>query len=185
MKRWIHASSDPGKVEVVRSGSRYNVVQDGVELKSFSLLQKAQEYAAKLDPTFFSRPVEFATNVEEKSIPDGFLKTSKFSAPSIKTADQRNALEAFEIAITEKYKQFDNMLAVQMGLTSGTGWTGDIDEYPEGYYIQISATRSSFQAFVQGDHVIRKPRILGDRIAHYSIDGDAGTVYYMSSGRIY
>ena len=183
MKKWIH-SATTGSVQVVRSGNRYNVVQDGVALKSFSLLQKAQEYAAKLDPTFLDGPIEFATDIQKEEMPAGFLKTSKFTAPSIKTPAQRNALEAFEIAVTEKFKQFDGMLGVQMGLTSGTGWSGVIDEYPEGYYIQINATRSNFQAFVQGDHVIRKPRVLSDKVAHYNIDGDGGTVYFMSSGRI-
>ena len=35
---------------------------------------------------------------------DGYLQTTKFTTPSIKTDDQRNALEAFEIAVIEKQK---------------------------------------------------------------------------------
>ena len=65
MKRWIHSSTSRS-VKVVRSGNRYNVVQDGVELKSFSLLKKAQEYAAKLDPTFLDDPIEFSTNIKDE-----------------------------------------------------------------------------------------------------------------------
>lgn len=113
-------------------------------------------------------------------MPEGYLGTTKFTARNIETDDQRNALEALEIAISEKFKQFDSMIAVQFGLTSGSSWEGTIDEYPEGYYIQLTATRSSFNAFVSGDSVIRKPRNLSDKIGSYLVSGDAGTVYYMS-----
>lgn len=116
-------------------------------------------------------------------MPAGFLKTSRFTAPSITTDEQRNALEALELAISQKYKQFDSMLDRQMYLTSDTAWTGTIDVYDEGYYIDLLATRASFAAFVQGDKVIRKPRNLSPMRGWFSVEGNAGTVYYMSKIR--
>ena len=68
----------------------------------------------------------------------------------------------------------------QMQFTSGTGWTGKVTEYPEGYYIMIDVTRGGFQAFVEGDHVIRKPRILSDPIGTYEVSGDKGHVEFVS-----
>ena len=118
--------------------------------------------------------------IHASEIPNGYLKTSKFTAPSIRTDDQRNALEALEIAITEKFKQFDTMCDIQFHLTSEASWTGYIDEYPEGYYIRLEATRSGFQAFVQGDVVIRKPRKLSEKIGTYEVEGTAGRVDWMS-----
>lgn len=122
--------------------------------------------------------------IHASEIPEGYLRTSKFTTPSIRTDEQRNALEAFEIAITEKFKQFDQMCDIQLHLTSDSAWTGVIDEYPEGYYIQLNATRSGFQAFVEGDHVIRKPRKLGEKLHSFNVDGNGGTIYFMSSGKI-
>ena len=116
-------------------------------------------------------------------IPAGYLKTTKFTAPYIKTDDQRNALEALEIAIVEKFKQFDTMCDIQFHLTSEASWRGTIDEYPEGYYIQLEATRSGFQAFVEGDHVIRKPRKLSEKIRSYDVAGVNGRVDYLSKRR--
>lgn len=121
--------------------------------------------------------------VRTSEIPDGYLKTTRFSTPSIRTDDQRNALEALEIAITEKFDQFDKMNEITLHLTSDSFWQGVIEEYPEGYYIKLSATRSGFQAFVQGDSVIRKPRNLSDRIAYYEVKGNRGTVEFMSRAR--
>lgn len=119
--------------------------------------------------------------VYASEIPEGYFRTSKFIA---QTDEQRNALEAFEIAVTEKFKQFDQMCAIQTHLTSDSSWSGVIDEYPEGYYIQLDATRSGFQAFVQGDHVIRKPRKLSEKLHSFNVDGNSGTIYFMSSGKI-
>lgn len=116
-------------------------------------------------------------------MPAGYLKTTKFTTPYIKTDDQRNALEALEIAIAEKFKQFDTMCDIQFHLTSEASWRGTIDEYPEGYYIQLEATRSGFQAFVEGDHVIRKPRKLSDKIRSYDVAGVNGRVDYLSKQR--
>lgn len=116
-------------------------------------------------------------------MPAGFLKTSKFTAPSIKTDEQRNALEAFEIAVTEKYKQFESLLDRQFQLTSDTAWYGTITQYEEGYYINIEATRSSFSAFVQGDTVIRKPRNLRPAICSFDVEGRDGTLSWMSKRR--
>lgn len=113
-------------------------------------------------------------------IPDGYLKTSKFTAPSIKTDDQRNALEAFEIAVSEKFKQWDNFINRQFYLTSDSGWSGKIEKYADGYYINIQGTRSGFQAFVSGDLVIRKPRLMTPMIGWYEVDGNNGTVRWMS-----
>lgn len=118
--------------------------------------------------------------IRTSEIPDGYLRTTKFTTPSIRTDDQRNALEALEIAITEKFDQFDKMNDITLHLTSDSFWHGVIEEYEEGYYIKLSATRSGFQAFVQGDSVIRKPRNLSDRIAYYDVEGNRGTVEFMS-----
>ena len=120
------------------------------------------------------------TAAEVKEIPPGYLKTSKFTAPSIKTWDQQNAAEAFDLAVTQKFAQFDKMMDIQMHLTSDTGWTGKIDEYEQGYYVQLEATRSSFNAFVSGDSVIRKPRDPGEKIGTYDVSGNAGAIYFMS-----
>lgn len=43
----------------------------------------------------------------QNGLPDGYLRTTKFTSPSIRTDDQRNALEALEIAITDKFDEFD------------------------------------------------------------------------------
>lgn len=122
-------------------------------------------------------------SAETVEMPDGYLRTTKFTAPGIRTDEQRNVLEAIEIAITEKFKQFDSMCDIQLHLTSDASWRGVVDEYEEGYYIQLEATRSGFNAFVQGDHVIRKPRNLSEPIARYNVDGNRGTVYGISKKR--
>lgn len=116
---------------------------------------------------------------------EGYLKTTKFNCPSIQTDEQRNALEALEIAIIEKFKQFEAMNDITLHLTSDSFWQGTIDEYPEGYYIQLYGTRSNFVAFVEGDHVIRKPRKLSNPIVKYEVEGIRGQVDYMSKGRRY
>ena len=121
--------------------------------------------------------------IRTSDIPDGYLRTTRFSTPSIRTDDQRNALEALETAITEKFDQFDKMNEITLHLTSDSFWQGVIEEYQEGYYIKLSATRSVFQAFVQGDSVIRKPRNLGNRISYYDVKGNRGTVEFMSKAR--
>ena len=127
------------------------------------------------------RYIHFAAEVKE--IPPGYLKTSKFTAPSIKTWDQQNAAEAFDLAVTQKFAQFDKMMDIQLHLTSDTSWTGKIDEYEQGYYVQLEATRSSFNAFVSGDSVIRKPRDPGEKIGTYDVSGNAGAIYWMSKRR--
>lgn len=124
------------------------------------------------------RYIHSADNARE--IPSGYLKTSKFTAPSIKTDDQRNACEAFELAVTQKFPQFDNFMNRQIYLTSDTSWSGIIEEYPEGYYVKLEGTRGGFQAFVQGDSVIRKPVKLSPMIGYYQANGNSGTVYWMS-----
>lgn len=113
-------------------------------------------------------------------LPSGFLKTSRFRTPSIKTDDQRNALEALEIAIASKYPQFDAFMTRQIYLTSASSWSGKIEVYPEGYYITLEGTRSGFQAFVSGDDVIRKPKKLGSLQGYYEVNGENGEVYFMS-----
>ena len=122
--------------------------------------------------------------IRAASLPNGYLKTTKFTTPSIKTDDQFNALEALEVAISSKFDQFDRMCDIQLHLTSDSTWTGKIDEYEEGYYIQLEATRSSFQAFVAGDKVIRKPRVLSNKIATYEVEGTRGRVDWMSNAKI-
>ena len=116
-------------------------------------------------------------------LPKGYLKTNRFNAPFINTDVKRNALEALEIAIAEKFKQFDTMCDIQFHLTSAPTWSGTIDEYDEGYYIQLEATRSSFQAFVQNDAVIRKPRNLSNEVTRYRVYGEEGQVTHMTSGK--
>lgn len=123
--------------------------------------------------------------IKSTEIPDGYLKTSKFTAPSIKTREQRNALEALEIAIVEKFPQFDRFCDRQVYFTSGAHWQGVIDEYESGYYIQLTATQSAFNAFVAKDKVIRKPvgSKLGKLIRSFEVDGDNGQVDRMSQAR--
>lgn len=116
-------------------------------------------------------------------MPQGYLKTTRMNCPSIKTDDQMNALEALEIAITAKFDQFDKFMDRQYYLTSAGSWSGRIEVYPSGYYINLEGTRSGFQAFVSGDNVIRKPRMLGDMEGYYNVNGDNGQVYFMSARR--
>ena len=56
--------------------------------------------------------------IRTSEIPDGYLRTTRFSTPSIITDDQRNALEALEIAIAEKFDQFDKMNDITFHLSS-------------------------------------------------------------------
>lgn len=121
--------------------------------------------------------------ISTSEIPDGYLRTTRFTTPSIKTNDQLNALEAFEIAVTEKFDQFEKFCDIQLHLTSDSSWTGTIYEYEAGYWIKLQATRSSFQAFVSGDSVVRKPNNSGELIGRYDVEGNRGTVYYMSRNR--
>ncbi len=118
-----------------------------------------------------------------EEMPNGYLTTTRFNAPFIKTDGQRNALEALEIAISQKFKQFSSMCDIQFHLTSAATWSGTIDEYDEGYYIQLEATRSSFQAFVHNDTVIRKPRKLSKEVIRYRVYGEEGQVTHMTSGK--
>ena len=120
--------------------------------------------------------------IKSTEIPDGYLKTSRFTAPSIKTREQRNALEALEIAIVEKFPQFDRFCDRQVYFTSSAHWQGVIDEYESGYCIQLTATQSAFNAFVAKDKVIRKPvgSKLGKLIRSFEVDGDSGQVDWMS-----
>lgn len=120
---------------------------------------------------------------EETNLPDGYLKTSRFTAPSINTDDKRNAVEALEIAISQKFDQFDKMCDITFDLTSSSSWSGVIDEYPEGYYITLEGTRSGFQAFVQRDDVIRKPRNLSPVVRKYYVQGERGTVYKIQEAK--
>ena len=121
--------------------------------------------------------------VTGSEMPDGYLRTTRLSTPSIKTDDQRNALEAFELAISQKFKQFDDFMNRQAYLTSESSWTGYIEEYPEGYLIKLEGTRSGFNAFVSGDSVIRKPVRLSDMIGYYDVSGNEGQMYFMSRRR--
>lgn len=121
--------------------------------------------------------------IHAAEMPAGYLKTNSINCPSIKTDDQMNALEALEIAIAGKFDQFDKFMDRQYYLTSAGSWSGRIEVYPSGYYINLEGTRSGFQAFVSEDNVIRKPRMLGDMIGYYEVNGDNGQVYWMSQRR--
>lgn len=114
--------------------------------------------------------------VKSTEMPLGYLKTNHFNS----RINNTSVLEAIELAIYAKFDQFDKMMDRQMYLTSGTSWTGKVTEYPEGYYIQLEATRSSFQAFVVGDDVIRKPAKLSDPVGEYDVSGDAGHIQWVS-----
>lgn len=118
-----------------------------------------------------------------QELPDGYLTTTIFNCRSIKTDDQRNALEALEIAISQKFNQFDKMNEITSHLTSDTHWEGKITEYGNGYYIQLEGTRSSFVAFVSANRVIRKPRNAGDVIRYYEVEGREGQVEKMSQAK--
>lgn len=117
--------------------------------------------------------------IKSSELPSGYLTTTRFNS----RINDNNVLEAIELAISEKFPQFDAMMDRQLYLTSGTGWTGTVTEYPEGYYIKLEATRSEFVAFVSGDHVIRKPSNLKDPIGEYIVSGDKGHVEFISSKR--
>ena len=193
MKRYIHAATWNGIVSVrtILKNSDLNKEQ-ATDLSEYIYDEHLDEGFKHLDDFLDFYDLDdlykeaFGTEVKatEEILPHpGFLKTSKFTAPSIKTDEQRNALEAFEIAVTQKYKQFDALLSRQLYLTSDTAWTGKIDEYETGYYVQVEATRSNFNAFVQGDTVIRKPRNPGEKIATYEIEGYSGTVHWMSRAK--
>ena len=117
--------------------------------------------------------------IKASELPAGYLQTTRFNS----RINDNNVLEAIEIAIAEKFYQWEKTMDRQFYLTSGTGWQGTVTAYPEGYYIQIDVTRGGFQAFVEGDHVIRKPRVLSDPIGTYSISGDKGHVQYVSKLR--
>lgn len=121
--------------------------------------------------------------ISDKEMPDGYLKTTRFSTPSIRTDDQINALEALEIAISEKFEQFDKMNDITFNLTSDEFWSGTISEYDTGYYIQLEGTRSSFSAFVEHDSVTRKSRHLTTPLRVYDVEGLAGQVTFMSNAR--
>ena len=135
---------------------------------------------------WYSEDIFASEEAAVNEMPNGYLRTTKFTAPSIKTDDQRNALEAFEIAVSQKFKQFDDFMDRQMYLTSDTSWSGKIQQYIEGYWIILEGTRSGFQAFVDGDRVIRKPNPskLTELIGVYDVNGNGGTVYYMSRNRM-
>lgn len=121
--------------------------------------------------------------IKSSELPSGYLGTNKFSVHRNLTDDEMNVVEAFEIAVTEKFDQFDRFCDIQLHLTSGSSWIGEVYEYEAGYWIKLSATRSGFQAFVSGDHVIRKPRNAGELIATYQIEGERGTIYYVREER--
>lgn len=121
--------------------------------------------------------------IHASEMPAGYLKTNSINCPSIRTADQMNALEALEIAIAGKFDQFDKFMDRQIYLTSAGSWSGRIEVYPSGYYINLEGTRSGFQAFVSGDNVIRKPRTLNNMEGYYDVNGDNGQVYWMSQRR--
>lgn len=118
--------------------------------------------------------------IRTSELPEGYLKTNRFNS----RINDNNVLEAIEIAISVKFAQFDKMIERQMYLTSDSSWDGKVTEYPEGYYIQLDATRSGFQAFVADGDVIRKPLKLSDPIGVYSVSGSAGHVQYISRNRM-
>ena len=117
------------------------------------------------------------TSVKSSTLPDGYLRTTRFNSRI--NEEDYNVLEAIEIAITEKWDQWDKFMERQIYLTSDNSWNGVVDEYPEGYYIILEGTRSGFNAFVQGDRVIRKPVKLSERIKTYNVSGDGGHVDYI------
>ena len=116
--------------------------------------------------------------IRTSEVPDGYLRTTKFTTPNIRTDAQLNILEVIETAIVAKFDQFDKMCDIQLHLTSDSSWSGYVYEYEEGYYVKLEATRSSFQAFVAPDgSVIRKPRNLSEPVSIWSVDGNRGLVY--------
>ncbi len=119
-------------------------------------------------------------SVECADLPNGYLKTNRFNS----RINDNNVLEAIEIAISQKFDQWSKTMDRQFYLTSGTGWNGIVVQYPEGYYIQVDVTRGRFQAFVEGDHIIRKPLKLSDPIGKFWISGDGGHVEYISRNHI-
>lgn len=111
-----------------------------------------------------------------EDMPEGYLQTTRFNSNMPDSAGARNVLEAIEIAVMDRYKQFNDMCQRTYLLTSDCGWSGTVDEYPEGYYIQIEGTRAAFSAFVSGDRVIRKPRLLSDKIKTWNVAGNEGHI---------
>lgn len=118
--------------------------------------------------------------IRSSELPAGYLKTNRFNS----IIKDNNVLEAIEIAIAQKYDQFERFMQRQSYLTSDASWTGVVDQYPEGYYIQLEGTRSGFNAFVSGDQVIRKPVRLGEKIGKFDVDGNNGYVYNVSRNRL-
>ena len=173
MKRYIHASDEPWYVVDVKIPETEEEVRRAEKRR---IQRELEDEADAYD-------LEHSEGIYANEMPDGYLKTTRFTTPSIKTDDQRNALEALELAISEKFAQFDRMCDITFNLTSEAHWDGVIDEYEEGYYIQLFGTRSSFNAFVSGDLVIRKPRNLSEKIGSYKVEGYNGTVDYMSRRR--
>ena len=172
MKRYIHSSSDTQPWYVVD----VPIPKDEKSIKQDERRRIQREIEDEND----AYDLEHGEGIYANELPGGYLSTTKFTTPSIKTNDQRNALEAFEIAISEKFDQFDKMCDITFNLTSDTAWNGKIDEFDEGYYIQLVGTRSMFNAFVHGDKVIRKPRHLSQKIGTYTINGTRGRIDWMS-----
>lgn len=212
MKRWIHSSTqeeiqcsseitveylieNDGCIQIdgytVEIGHLYNKKDDNYS-GGFGKKTCVSNFDKGVNRVFNSpeKAVEFLNKqlnkkkiTSDEELPAGYLETTRFTTPYIKTDDQRNALEALEIAIAEKYRQFKTMCDIQFHLTSDASWRGTIDEYPEGYYIVLEVTRAGFQAFVSGDQVIRKPRKLSPKVRTYDVAGTNGRVDYLRSRR--
>lgn len=118
--------------------------------------------------------------IRASELPPGYLETNRFNS----RINDNNVLEAVEIAIAEKFDQWEKTMDRQFYLTSGTGWRGEVTQYPEGYYVKVEVTRGGFQAFVEGDHVIRKPVRLSEPIGKFDIQGDKGHVEFVSRNRL-
>ena len=118
--------------------------------------------------------------VRASELPPGYLTTTRFNS----RINDNNVLEAVEIAIAEKFDQWEKTMDRQFYLTSGTGWRGEVIQYPEGYYVKVEVTRGGFQAFVEGDHVIRKPVRLSEPIGKFDIQGDKGHVEFVSRNHL-
>lgn len=123
--------------------------------------------------------------VVASELPAGYLKTNKFNS---KINGNNNILQAIEIAIAQKFDQFDNFCQRQFYLTSDASWEGTVTYYENrGWYIQLVGTRSDFNAFVDEDgNVIRKPRNLdpNDITGQYSVSGNNGHVQFISTNKI-
>lgn len=93
---------------------------------------------------------------------------------SLKTQEQFNIAEVIEICMMEKEAQFIKFLERTNHFTSDMGWTGNITEYEQGFYLDLCATQCTFKCFLDNtNNVIRKPNnIKLDKIRCYTVSGN-------------